>query len=265
MPSQLRPIKWAYGITTVPSRQGRLFPQTLKSLATAGFDQPRIFVDGDTGSREWHLLELEKKVSGITFRYPAVQVAGNWLLSLGELLIREPLATRYAIFQDDILVMPGLREYLDRCRYPSHNGPILRPGYWNLWTFHQNQTLCPDDGKWEGWYLSNQRGRGALALVFDQEAAIKVLTNIGMVGRFRNIQKGWKNIDGGVVTSMAKEGYLEYVHSPSLVQHTGSGNTTVAKDGYKNLALPDAPNWQPNFDLSNLHYKAHQDCFRHVG
>ena len=39
-------MKWAYGITTVPSRRENLFERTLQSLAVAGFDNPRLFVDG---------------------------------------------------------------------------------------------------------------------------------------------------------------------------------------------------------------------------
>ena len=41
----MRPSRWAYGVTTVPSRRDNLLPITLGSLRKAGFDKPRLARD----------------------------------------------------------------------------------------------------------------------------------------------------------------------------------------------------------------------------
>ena len=39
-----KPLRWVYGVTTVPERRADLLPRTLVSLDRAGFPSPRIFV-----------------------------------------------------------------------------------------------------------------------------------------------------------------------------------------------------------------------------
>jgi hypothetical protein len=218
-------VKWAYGVTTVPSRRRTLLPVTLESLRRAGFNAPRLFVDGAPDGREWaQELGLE-----VTARYPPVRTVGNWLLSLWELYIRQPNADRYAIFQDDFVTYHNLRGYLEKSPYPDK-------GYLNLYTFPSNQSICPTDsanGKpMVGWYLSNQYGRGAVALVFDRAAAQVVISSRHLIeNKLQNVQPNGRNslglnfgqckIDGGIIETMVAAGYREYVHNPSLVQHTG--------------------------------------------
>jgi len=202
-------IKWAYGITTVPERIDDLFPGTLNSLKNAGFESPHVFVDGGSDLTAYSKFDLEVTLRGSQ----NVRTAGNWVLSLYELYIRNPTADRYAIFQDDFVTYKNLREYLEKCEFPSH-------GYWNLYTFPANQELAPDQES-VGWYLSNQYGRGAVALVFSLEGVTKLLTSQHMIMRPQDPRRGWRAVDGGVVTALKKEGWKEYVHNPSLVQHTG--------------------------------------------
>jgi hypothetical protein len=233
-------LNWSYGVTTVPSRRSDLLPRTLASLRAGGFDRPRLFVDGAsdlTGwEREFHLP--------VTIRTsPALRVAGNWVLALYELYIREPTAERYALFQDDMVCYRNLRTYLDQCTYPgedpkgvplSLNGvpsAPLSPGYWNLYTFsNTNEPLVK--GKKVGWVeagllnsshpeLRYQAGRGAVALVFNRKAVTTLLASEHMVSRPQDPHRGWRAVDGAVVTAMNKTGWREYVHAPSLVQHIG--------------------------------------------
>jgi hypothetical protein len=97
---------WAYGVTTVPSRRNDLLPETLCSLCEAGFDAPRLFVDGDNDPKGWEReFGLET-----TCRYPTIRTHGNWILALSELFIREPHAERYALFQDDLITYRNLRD-----------------------------------------------------------------------------------------------------------------------------------------------------------
>lgn len=202
-------MTWAYGITTVPSRRDTLFPRTFNSLKLAGFDRPHIFIDGRMEAADYRDYS-----DRITCRHPNARTAGNWVLSMYELYIREPSAERFAIFQDDFVTSLNLKSYLDRCKYPDK-------GYWNLYTFPSNQKLCPEGNTYRGWYPSDQYGKGAVALVLSREALCTLLSQRQLIERFQNKKRGHQAIDGGIVDTFNKIGWKEYVHNPSLVQHTG--------------------------------------------
>lgn len=201
---------WSYGVTTVPNRID-LLHRTLKSLDRAGFSSPRLFIDGARGGEKYCNLGLET-----TFRYPRVYAAGNWVLSLYELYIRSPNSTYYAVFQDDFVTYKNLRQYLEQCDFPEN-------GYWNLYTFPENQELAKTS---LGWCRSNQLGRGAVAIVLDLPMVVNILSSRHLTMRPQMSRRGWRAIDGGVVTAAAKEQKYEYVHSPSLTQHTGHESST---------------------------------------
>jgi hypothetical protein len=208
-------------VTTVELRRKGLLPRTLASLRAAGFDRPRLFVDGANGKLvQSYEDEFRLEVTG---RWPRIRAFGNWVLGLAELYIRDPHADRYALFQDDLISYRNLRGYLDACAFPDK-------GYWNLYTFPQNQVLAPTIDRtgraYEGWFESNQRGRGAVALVFSREGVHRLLTSYeNIIDRPMVAIRGTKNIDGGVVSAMGKMGWKEYVHNPTLIQHTGLVST----------------------------------------
>ena len=205
-------MQWTYGVTTCAQRIDNLLPKTLDSLAQAGFDKPRLFVDGIPGP-----IPLCYSGYEITFRNPKIGAYGNWILALAELYIRDPLADRFAVFQDDLIACKGLKEYLSKCPYPPK-------GYWNLYTFPSNQKLAPPV---DGWYESNQFGRGAVGLVFNREAVTIILGDQTTIAKpqdqnlVNGVPRGTKSIDGAVVTAMHNHGFKEFVHNPSLLQHTG--------------------------------------------
>lgn len=203
----LREISWAYGVTTVPERlRDGVFERTLTSLREAGYDAPRLFVDDCPDAAPYRRFGLEA-----TTRYPRIRTFGNWALSLGELWIRYPQADRYAIFQDDFVTYKHLREYLSKVPYPDK-------GYLNLYTFPPSHQLpYPPE---TGFYKSNQLGKGAVALVFNNDAVRTLLTHIHFVDRPKSV-RGWKSIDGGIGSAMKKAGWEEYVHNPSLTFHIG--------------------------------------------
>lgn len=211
-------MKWAYGVTTVPERFDELLPRTLKSLADAGFSNPRLFVDGTFTIPAKH---TQLRSYSCTFHYPKVRTFGNWVLALWELYLREPTTDRYAIFQDDFVTYKNLRQYLEQCSYPKH-------GYWNLYTFPVNEK------RFRGWYLSDQRGLGAVGLVMSNEAVRTLLASQYMVDRPLDPNRGWKAIDGGIVSAFKENGWQEWVHNPSLVQHTG--DTSSMGNGYQQKA-----------------------------
>ena len=203
-------MKWAYGITTVSKRFDDLLPTTLDSLALGGFENPHIFIDGCSEIDTPTALLSQYSV---TCRREQIRTFGNWYLGLLELYIRNPRADRYAMFQDDLVTYQNLRTYIEKVPYPDM-------GYCNLYTFPENHTLKEDKDDY-GWYLSNQKGKGAVALVFNRHAVTTLLQADHMVMRPQDSHRGWRAIDGGIVSAMKKGGYKEFVHNPSLVQHTG--------------------------------------------
>ena len=187
-----------------------LLGRTLASLSAAGFDAPRLFVDGDRDGHEWTRLGCE-----VTFRCPAVRTFGAWWLAAVELYLREPHADRYAVFQDDMVACRNLRSYLEMSTYPER-------AYLNLFTDPSNTRDAV------GWSESatlgdcvSQGGRGAVALVFSNEALRTLLSHKHFVDRPLDLDRGHRAVDGGIVTAMNKAGWREHIHNPSLVQHTG--------------------------------------------
>lgn len=208
---------WAYGLMTIPKRRYSHLPRTLKSLAAAGFDRPHLFVDDWTG--EYADLDLP-----CTFRESTIGVVGNWALGMIELYIREPLADRYAMFQDDVISVRNLRPYLEKW-FPEN-------GYQNLYSAPSNETL-ENSG---GWYESRirdtngshrgQSGRGALGLVFSRFALVRLLSSDSFVRKPQDLTlRGKTSLDGAVVEAMNRAGYREFVHNPSLLQHLGYEST----------------------------------------
>lgn len=208
-------MTWTYGITTCPARLETTLPQTISSLATAGFPLPRLFVDGLQEHSQYlkPFQHLE-----MTCHFPKVNVAGNWILALWELYIRCPNSDRFAVFQDDIIACQNLRLYLERCKYPEK-------GYLNLYTCPSNSEMIQLQRLGIGWHESNQLGRGAVALVFSRAAVVKLLMAEHLVAKPQDPHRGWRSIDGGIADSFRNAGWKEYVHNPSLVQHVGQAST----------------------------------------
>lgn len=210
VPFKQKGVTWSYGVTAVKQRlRDGLLERTLNSLKQAGFDHPRLFIDGDNRGFERFGLPM-------THRAPLIKPVGNWYLGLLELTIREPHADRYAMFQDDFVCCRNLREYLSTVEHPSD-------GYLNLCTYPANHKLA--NGR-EGFYHSTQEGLGAQALVFTASQARALLTHEHMIHKPipkpKYPNRDTTFIDGGVVESFKKMGMKEYVHSPSLVFHTGN-------------------------------------------
>lgn len=212
---QHTPSTWSYGITTVPSRFNTEFKPTLESLKNAGFDQPVIFVDGPPGEADYESLGLP-----IVYRQSNIKTAGHWMLSAWELYIRNPHSQYFAMFQDDFITYKNLKQYIELSDHPQD-------GYLNLYTFPENQKIA-DRSRTNGWFKANQKGLGAVALVFTNENFKQLISHQHMRDRFQSLEKARNNrmrrdthLDGGIVETFKKLGLFEYCHSPSLVQHTG--------------------------------------------
>lgn len=226
-------MRWSYGVTTVPERLGSLLPKTLHSLSVGGFGQPRLFVDGVRDDVDYRHFDLP-----VTTHYPKLHAYPNWVLAAWELYTSNCLADFYAIFQDDLICVRNLRQYIERCEYPPK-------GYLNLFTFQKNNERIIEgklpgwyqaftlDGKWDGW----QGGRGAVGLVFNRDAMIALLDSGYLARRMRKsehrdkggekggLPRAYSHLDGAIVTAMNMVGYREYIHAPSLLQHMGPKST----------------------------------------
>jgi hypothetical protein len=66
-----------------------------------------------------------------------------------------------------------------------------------------------------------QTGRGALALIFNREGVLTLLASRSMYERAQNTEFGWRSVDGAVVNTLNLAGFREYIHNPTLVDHTG--------------------------------------------
>jgi GT2 family glycosyltransferase len=201
-------LSWSYGITTVPERSGGLLLRTVESLRAAGFSYPHLFVDGCSDATAYRELGLP-----VTTHQRNVRTTGHWILSLWELWAKNPHADRFAIFQDDMVANIGLRDYLDHCKWPGEKS------YLNLLTFRENHELLKDAAV--GWHRSNQRGMGAVALVFDAVAVKAILSSPHLVGWIKDRSRGHRLVDRAISQSLGKLGFTEWVHNPSLIQHTG--------------------------------------------
>lgn len=237
-----KPPRWRCAITTVPNRID-LFLRTLRSIHDAGFDKPDVYVDGPGHYTAHYNDDLAGEVH---YRSHNAKAYSHWLLTVVEMYLRDAEADRYVVFQDDLVCCKGLRAYLDNCKFP-HNG------YWNLFTVMGNDFVKDKVTKeisvkqypFEGWHESNQLGQGGLALVFDNEAVVDLLTQKVMYERMWDHSRRHKFLDGAVVTSMMEAGRKEFIHVPSLVQHTGHISSIGNKwEDQKDVALTfKGENW----------------------
>lgn len=190
---------WSYGVTSCHQRVETTLPVTIRSLDMGGFSYPIVFLDGCVG-------QIPIRCSVVS-RPTKLGAFGNFVLGLWELFLRRPDADRFAMFQDDMICCKNLRQYVETVNYPDH-------GYLNLYTAGVNvkEKL--------GWSLSDQWGRGAVALVFDN-AAIRTFLGSEYMANHRRHHNGHKGIDKALIESAKRANYREWIHNPGLVQHLG--------------------------------------------
>lgn len=234
-------LKWSYGVITTPNRRD-LLERSLTSLEIAGFGDPLIGIDGCDDASAYAALKYDitcRKFRGDNFI--------NWFLTANEVYLRDPFADLYAVFEDDLIISAGAREYIEK------STEKIDDGYFNLFTWPDNQRKVP--ATYAGWFIANQKGLGAVGLVFRRNDFMGLLSTPGMLHHARNMdippgktkRRGLWYVDGLIVTAMSRLGKIEYCHSPSIVQHTGDVSAIGAKSGLK------APSFRgEEFDLRSL-------------
>jgi len=224
-------MRWQTAITTVPQRSESHFPRTIGSLRSAGFPKPQVFVDGRATvdyAEEWGLTYTE--------RPEPLGVVGNWITTLWTIYLQNPKADRYAIFQDDIVLCKNVRQYLEQIDYPED-------GYLNLFTFRKDVEKTITKENYATFYKSPQYGRGAVALVFNRDAVVSLLSAKSLALKPQHASRGNTIIDGAIVTALSpkykqQRSHFEYVHNPSLVYHTGDVSTIKHHNQAKALTFP---------------------------
>ena len=204
--------RWSYGVTVSP-RAALTLERTLRSLQRAGFVAPRLFVDGGADCPDGF---------AVTARCEQIGAWSNWYLAAHELYQRDPHATAFAMFQDDIMLGRNLRAFLEHVPWPE-------AGYLNLYTASEN-------GRGAGWFHPPLNSRGALGLVFNN-ATMRTMLTSSLLLAHRITDLGFKKIDVAVTTALADAGISEFVHDPSLIEHQGpdvadvpANNSTLGHD-----------------------------------
>jgi hypothetical protein len=135
----------------------------------------------------------------------------NWLGGLRALVDGHVDADALMMVQDDAIFCRGLRAHLDRTLWPDAEvalcspycpAPYRRPGP----GWHEER---------RGWYLV-----GAICWVLPRESARSLLADLdGTIAE--------RQIDARVGLWATTAGRSVWYHTPSLVQHTGCGNSAL--------------------------------------
>lgn len=207
-------ISWAVGVTTAPRPEPTL-ARTLDSLAAAGWEHPRLFVE--PGS------EIPPRFADLprSDRDEPLGAFANWYLALAELVMRSPRAEAYFMVQDDVVFARGVRPFLERALWPAANCGAV-------------SIYCPSHyavGQPAGFHLED-RGWGtwtAQTLLLPNPSARALLSDVEVVNhRHHGPREGMKNIDCVVGRWCLAAGRPFYVYTPSLAQHIGETSTLYA-------------------------------------
>jgi hypothetical protein len=160
---------------------------------------------------------------------------GNWWLLLHELWICNPTVDTFAVFQDDVIAVKNLRQYVEQS-FPR----IVDSGcsYLNLYTSGSNQKVAPPP---KGWFQSNQMGRGAVALLFPREVVRMLLSSTALIDKPRQAKHPTDNVDGAISNALRPLGVFEWCHNPSLAQHVGIDSTLLGKVPNEVYKAPSFP------------------------
>ncbi|WP_165070055.1 glycosyltransferase family protein [Paludisphaera rhizosphaerae] len=201
-----RPVRnWAVGVTTAPRRRPTL-DGCLDGIVRAGWDAPRLFLDGTVRipARHAHLPT--------SWREEAVGAWPAWFLSLTELIVQRPEADAYLMIQDDVALHDHepLRDYLERVLWPGD-----RPGLVSL--FH----IGPE-ATW-GWRLNVDPNRlSAQALLFPPDLARALVADPTVVRAVLDSSADHHTPIPDVLNIWLARRSIDCWHTtPSLVQHVG--------------------------------------------
>lgn len=200
--------KFAIGVTTAPRKEPTL-RQSVKSIVKAGFT-PTVYAEPGT--------DLTGVDVPIVRRDELHGCWGNWKQTLEDLLQSQPDAQAIGIFQDDIVMMKGVRDYLEHDLWPSDNTGVVSlysPAY-RVYESADRSGLARITDK----YLV-----GACAMIFPRQVAEQITKLRGFRnwrGAARGTQKDpakKKAIDTFIGHAIVGMGKHIYYYTPSMCSH----------------------------------------------
>ena len=207
-------VSWAVGVATAPRAEPTL-ARTLDSLAAAGWEHPRLFVE--PGS------EIPPRFADLprSDRDEPLGAFANWYLALAELVMRSPRAEAYFMVQDDVVFARGVRPFLERALWPAANCGAVSIYCPSNYAVDRPAGFHLEDRGWGTW--------AAQALLFSNPSARSLLASCELVNhRHHGPRDGSRNIDCVVGHWCRQAGRPFYVYTPSLAQHIGETSTLYA-------------------------------------
>jgi hypothetical protein len=206
--------EWAVGITTSPRRQSTL-EDCLDSVTRAGWESPRLFLDGaDRLPARYHHLP-------VTLRSDSIGAWPAWFLALAELVLQQPQADAYLMLQDDVIFhdREPVRDYLEQALWPGD-----RPAVVSL--FYTSFDLTA------GWRSSpaHEWHWGAQALLFPPAIARALIADSDLVASCLAATTHIP-IPEVLATWMARHRFSNWYPIPSLIQHIGTSSTIWMNSG----------------------------------
>lgn len=212
--------RWEVGITTSPRRIPTL-SRTVKSLREAGWENPHIFSEPGVNPLK-HCVWHQNK-----------ERLGGWpnFVSMAKQIV-EIDADAYLLLQDDVLLSPNLRAYLESTS-PPRGAACLSP--YTSSKYHR-------DG-W-GWHTARYKGLvGALAFIFTKDKLRSLLASPWAREKQSN------GIDTFIGRWAKRNGGIQF-HSPSLCEHIG--DTSTIHGGASNSGQRHSKSFVGGLDLGKI-------------
>ena len=224
-------MKWAVGVITAPRKQGCYLERTLNSICKAGWQGLVLFAEPGSpipASYQGDVVSRPKLFGDWT----------NWATGLYELLLSEPDAAYFAMFEDDVVVCRGAKSYLEYaipCLEDFASLSIYTP------------PVC--HRKCQGFY-NNCRGWdtiGTQTVIMTHESVIRFFSDyqvqshrfskVGDPGTpycFIDAFPVGNTVKDAVIGRWAEKSKLPvFYHTPSLAQHIGAESTLFDTPGHR--------------------------------
>lgn len=208
MPKVGRIEKWAVGVTTSPRKHPTIV-KTIKAMEKAGWDNGTIFAEPGSYincGENWDYVHRCKKTG----------IFGNWMLGLYELFIRNIDADAFFIIQDDIIVAPGSKSYLEEALWFTDQPHLVS-------LFGPNAI---DKDESNGWRKIAKYSGGPNSIIMSHETVQEILSSIIPL-RYYGIQHQKKTSfdDLGIFALMSQNNWPVFYPKPSIGDHIGHQST----------------------------------------
>ena len=218
---------WAVGMTTAHRRQSTV-QLTLDGFSRCGWSGLHLFVDGDS-------LNISLPAScSTTVRSEPAGAWHNFLLSLTEMVDRQPSADAYLLLQDDIAWpnAPELRLYLENLLWPNEDDLCILSLYTSVDDCKESAGWHKYDGSWKF---------GALGLIFSKRVARMAVVDSWLRSYSWNNDAGVAGIDAILGQWAVRNGITFWHPVPSIIQHTG--HVSAIWESARAVGLRRASNW----------------------